>query len=410
MSYNTVTLSCGLRVIHLHSSSPVVYCGYGIKAGTRDEAEGEEGMAHFCEHATFKGTERHRSRHVISCLESVGGDLNAFTNKESTFYHAAILKDNLPRAVDLLTDIVFHSTYPEAEISREIEVICDEIESYNDSPAELIYDDFENIIFAGHPLGHNILGSAERLRTFTGESARCFTSRHYRPDNAVFFAYGDIDFRRLVRLLDSALGGIKLDGMLSGEERTSVSLPKYVPVQKIIDKSTHQAHVMLGCRAYGVNDERRMPLYLINNILGGPGMSAKFNLALRERNGLVYTVESSMLCYSDTGLWSVYFGCDPHDINRCMRLVRRELDRVMRCSLTQTQLSAAKKQIKGQIAVASDARESFAIDFAKNYLHYGREKSLERLFSAIDGITAEQIQHVAQELFAPENLTTLIYK
>ena len=205
MKYNTTTLPNGLRIIHLPSSSPVVYCGYQIAAGTRNELQGEEGLAHFCEHVTFKGTERRGALQIINALEQVGGELNAFTNKEDTTFYAAIHRDHLRRAIDLLTDIVFHSQYPQAEIDKEIEVICDEIESYNDSPAELIYDEFENILFEGHPLGHNILGQAEQLRTYTTEDALRFTRRHYRPDNAILFVYGDVEFCQVVKLLKKAL-------------------------------------------------------------------------------------------------------------------------------------------------------------------------------------------------------------
>ena len=202
MNYNTYTLPNGLRVIHLPSASPVVYCGYEIAAGTRDEEPGEEGLAHFVEHVTFKGTARRRSMQILNTLERVGGDLNAFTQKEDTVYYAAILKEHLPKAVDVLTDIVFHSTYPQTEIDKEVEVICDEIESYNDSPAELIYDDFENILFEGHPLGHNILGNAERVRKFTTEDALRFARKYYRPENSIFFAYGDVEFEKLKKIIE----------------------------------------------------------------------------------------------------------------------------------------------------------------------------------------------------------------
>lgn len=407
MEYNTLTLPNGLRIIHLPSASPVVYCGYCIAAGTRDERPGEEGMAHFCEHATFKGTGRRRSWHILNCLESVGGDLNAFTAKEETVYHAAILRDHFARAVDLLTDIVFHSRYPQQEIDKEVEVICDEIESYNDSPAELIYDEFENMLFSGHPLGHNILGRAERLRTFTSADALGFTRRLYRPDNAVFFAYGDIPFARVARLLEKATADFP--PALPRGERPPGCLPPYGPREATADRGTHQAHVMIGTRAYSAHDDRRMALYLLNNLLGGPGMNARLNIALRERNGLVYTVDSSMVSYSDTGSWCIYFGCDPHDVRRCRRLIRRELDRVALRPLSPAQLAAAKKQLKGQLAVACDSRESFALDFAKGYLHYGREKDPEAIFGRIDAITADSIQQVARELFAPGSLTVLTY-
>lgn len=452
MKYNTYTLDNGLRIIHLPSDSKVVYCGYQINAGTQNEEPGEEGLAHFCEHVTFKGTERRKAWHILNCLESVGGDLNAYTNKEGTIYYSAILKEHIARAVDLLTDIVFHSVYPQAEIDKEVEVICDEIESYNDSPAELIYDEFENIIFKGSPLGHNILGTAEQVRSFKTEDALRFTRKLYRPDNAIFFAYGDIDFKKLVKLIRKALADddsgkvaenaansvgklaeeklpqISQITQISGDENSitteksvssvkSVGPENYPSVGKeiagqtiVMQKNTHQAHVMIGTRAYDVSDSRRMPLYLLNNMLGGPGMNAKLNLALREHNGLVYTVESTMVAYGDTGIWSIYFGCDEHDVKRCLRLVRKELDKFMQKPLSEAQLKAAKKQIKGQIGVACDNRENFALDFGKSFLHYGWEKNVDRLYKQVDEITAEQIQAVAQELFDKDRLTTLIFR
>ena len=448
MKYNTYTLDNGLRIIHLPSDSQVVYCGYQINAGTRNEEPGEEGLAHFCEHVTFKGTERRKAWHILNCLESVGGDLNAYTNKEGTVYYSAILKEHIAKAVDLLSDIVFHSVYPQAEIDKEVEVICDEIESYNDSPAELIYDEFENILFKGSPLGHNILGTAEQVRAFKTEDALRFTRKLYRPDNAIFFAYGDIDFKKLVKLIQKALGecpkGRELacsadcksaetpteeriaeetptgetptEEMEAGDANHKVQSSKFNVQSKVagqtivMQKNTHQAHVMIGTQAYDVNDDRRMPLYLLNNMLGGPGMNAKLNLALREHNGLVYTVESTMVAYGDTGTWSIYFGCDEHDVKRCLRLVRKELDKFMQKPLSDAQLKAAKKQIKGQIGVACDNRENFALDFGKSFLHYGWEKNVDRLYEQVDEITAAQIQAVAQELFDKDRLTTLIFK
>ena len=409
MEYNTITLPNGLRVIHLHSQSPVVYCGYEVCAGTRDERSGEEGIAHFCEHVTFKGTEHRTAMQILNRLESVGGELNAFTNKEDTVYYSAILKEHFPRAVDLLTDIVFFSTYPQHEINKEVEVICDEIESYNDSPAELIYDDFESAVFAGHPLGHNILGSEEMLKGYTTEDALRFTRRYYRPENTVFFVSGDVDFKRVVALVKKATASFPEAQPLIDVTPAAV-LPDYEPQTIRHDRGTHQAHVMVGNRAYSVHDKRRMPLYLLNNILGGPGMNARLNISLRERNALVYTVESSMVCYSDTGLWTTYFGCDPKDVDKCLRFVRRELDKVMQRPLSANQLRMAKHQIKGQIGVACDNRESFALDFGKTFLHYGWKKNVESLMEDIDRITAEEIQQVAQEIFAEDRLTTLIYE
>lgn len=402
-----MTLSNGLRVIHQPSDSNVVYCGYELNVGTRNEEPGYEGMAHFCEHVSFKGTKRRKSWHISNALESVGGDLNAYTNKEDTVYYAAVLKEHTARAIDLLTDIVFYSTYPQAEIDKEVEVICDEIESYNDSPAELIYDEFENLLFANHALGHNILGTAERVRSFKTADAQHFTQRYYRPENSIFFLYGDVDFKRVVRLLERATSDFAPSKPII-EPALNQPLPPNMP--DFIEKNhgTHQAHVMVGTRGYDIHDKRRMSLYLLNNLLGGPGMNARLNLSLRERHGLVYTVESSMVSYCDTGVWAIYFGCDPKDVGRCLKLVRKELDRVIQKPLSDTQLRAVKKQIKGQIGVACDNRESFALDFGKSYLHYGWERDLNSLFRHIDEVTAESMQQVAAELMQQERLTTLV--
>ena len=430
--YNTYTLKNGLRIIHLPSPSQVVYCGYQIAAGTRNESSGEEGIAHFCEHMTFKGTERRNAIQIINALEGVGGELNAFTNKEDTVFYAAISKEHFSQAVDTLTDIVFHSQYPQHEIEKEVEVICDEIESYNDSPAELIYDDFENIIFEGHPLGHNILGNAEQLRTYTTEDALRFVRRNYRTNNAIFFAYGDVDFAKICKSVECRTDSVECRvenvefataaeiscgavarsssaGLLPEGRKNSklYTLNSQLIVRQL---STHQSHVMLGTRAYDIHHPMRIPLYLLNNILGGPGMNARLNISLRERNGLVYTVESTMVSYSDTGIWCIYFGCDSHDIKRCLKLVRRELDKMMQKPLSASQLRNAKRQLKGQIAIACDNREQFALDFGKSFLHYGWEKDITHLYESIDKVTAEDIQKVANELFATNMLTTLIYK
>ena len=417
--YNTCTLKNGLRIIHLPSSSQVVYCGYDIAAGTRNELPGEEGLAHFCEHISFKGTARRNALQIINAIEGLGGELNACTNKEDTVYYAAISKEHFYQVVDVLTDIVFHSQYPQHEIDKEVEVICDEIESYNDSPAELIYDEFENLLFKGHPLGHNILGKAEQLRTYTTADALRFVQRNYRPEQMVFFVYGDIDFKRLIsspKFMDVPSGKAERGEIKRGLNEMidppicSGPQPPSLGGTYTIEKSTHQAHVMMGCQAYAYNDPRRMALYLLNNILGGPGMNARLNLSLRERHGLVYTVESTMVTYGDTGVWSIYFGCDHHDINRCCRLVRHELDRLMQKPLSQRQLMIAKRQLKGQLAIACDNREQFALDFGRSYLHHGHERNLDALYRRIDALTAEELQTIACELFAPDHMTTLIFK
>lgn len=413
MNYNITTLSGGLRVIHRPTASAVVYCGYQVAAGTRHELPGEEGLAHFCEHMTFKGTRRRSAVQIINALEQVGGELNAFTNKEDTTFYAAVGRDHVSRAVDLLTDIVFHSEYPQPEVEKEAEVVCDEIESYNDSPAELIYDEFENLLFQGHPLGHNILGTADRVRSYRSDDVSRFARRHYRPGNAVFFIDGDVSFQRVVRLLEAnlsreySLSRESSPARMPGLSRAACPATPFSVTRR---QGTHQAHVMLGTQAYAYDDPRRMTLYLLNNILGGPGMNARLNLALRERNGLVYTVESSMTCYGDTGLWAVYFGCDPHDVSHCLRLVRHQLDRLRQRPLSATQLRTAQRQLKGQLAIACDNREQFALDFGRSFLHRGTERHLGRLFASIDAVTVEELQGVALELFDEQRLSTLIFR
>lgn len=413
-NYNIATIGNGLRIIHLPSTSPVVYCGITIAAGSRHEAPDEEGVAHFCEHMSFKGTRRRSAIQILNCLESVGGDLNAFTNKEDTTFYAAIQKEHFSRAADLLTDIVFCSQYPQHEIEHEVDVICDEIESYNDSPAELIYDIFENQLFQSHPLGHNILGTRQQVLRFTSQHALRFTNRYYRPDNAVFFVYGDINFKQLVKRLEGSIEKAEDRGPRTGVEGESTAVANSTPYtphsnpSPLVPNTHHQAHVMLGCRSFSYDDPQRMPLFLLNNILGGPGMNARLNLKLREQHGLVYTVESAMASYSDTGVWSVYFGCDHHDVKRCIRMVSHELDRMMQSPLSERQLASAKRQLKGQLAIAADNHEQYALDMAKHFLHYGRERSLDQLIAQIDAITACQLQDVAQRLFAPEHMQQLI--
>ena len=302
----------------------------------------------------------------------------------------------------------------------EVEVICDEIESYNDSPSELIYDEFENIIFEGTPLGHNILGTADHVRQFKTADAKRFTSRLYRPERAVFFASGDVSFDHLVSLLCEALHTEVASTPLGNDENDTQAgegQAHRLPISSHLQgktfkkqRDTHQAHVVMGCRGYAVSHPRRIALYLLNNILGGPGMNARLNLSLRERNGLVYTVESTSVNYAQTGLWCIYFGCDHADVDRCLALVRDELDAFIQEPLEEEALRKAQQQIKGQIALACDNRENFAIDFGKSFLHYGKERDIARLYAEIDAVTTADIQAVAQELFPASNLTTLIYE
>ena len=398
------------RYIFQHHASPVVYCGFVVCAGTSNEEPDDLGMAHFLEHMSFKGTRRRRAYHINSFLERVGGDLNAFTNKVETVFHATVLRRDFARAVDLLADVVFNSQYPEHEIQREVEVICDEIDSYEDSPSELIFDHFEQILFKGHPLGRDILGTKERLRQYHTADAHRFASRYYRPDNVVFFAYGDLDEatvrRTLARYMPQDLPTLP-----------QFTLPTFAPLPPhtggdtiIVNKNTHQAHVIVGTRAVGGHDERRYALSLLNNILGGPGMNSRLTSRLREKAGLVYTIDSYLYVYPDTGVWEIYFGCDPGDVERCLKLVHDELRRIIEKPLTPTQLASAKAQLIGQMGIAADNNESYAITLGKTFAHYGKRYDPEAQAEHIRALTAKELQNAAAEFLRDESLTTLVFK
>ena len=405
MTYNTHTLPNGIRIIHAPNQSAVAYCGFAIDAGTRDEAENEQGMAHFVEHLIFKGTQKRHAWHIINRMENVGGDLNAYTNKEETVVYSAFLAEHFPRAVELLADIVFHSTFPQAEIDKEVEVIIDEIQSYEDSPCELIFDDFEELIFPNHPLGRNILGKPDLLHQFKTEDALRFTSRYYRPENVIFFVQGNVDFKRVIRLVEKATADLNSSASTFERKRPDI----YVPKTLTLHRDTHQAHVMIGSRGYAAHNEKRTALYLLNNILGGPGMNSRLNVALRERSGLVYNVEANLTSYTDTGVFCIYFGTEHDHVERCIRLVKKELKRLCDKPLTSTQLNAAKKQIIGQIGVARDNAENTALGMAKTFLHYGEMDDPKKLFQRIEALTAKELWEVSNEMFAEDYLSTLIY-
>lgn len=409
---NTSTLSNGIRIIHHPSPTNVAYCGIAIDAGTRDELPSEYGIAHFCEHMLFKGTNRRSAWHILNRMERVGGDLNAYTTKEETVVYAAFMKEHLDRAVELICDVVFNSTFPQHEMDKEAEVIVEEIESYHDSPADLIFDDFENMLFKGHALGHDILGDSERIRSYRREDIIGFTSRLYRPERMIFFVFGDYDFRKVEHIVE------KYTSLYSHAESSQTEadvmterLPFCDYHQTIVREShdTHQAHVLLGCPAYDAEDDRRIALYFLNNIIGGPGMNSLLNLALREHSGLVYTVESTLTNYTDTSTFAIYFGCDPHDVEKCLRIVRKEFDKLMSAPIDDRRYRAYMKQIKGQIGVACDNFESLALDMAKSFLHYGKFDTIEETYQLLDMLNPQLLHQVANEILTPDHLSQLIY-
>lgn len=406
MNYIAHTLPNGLRMVHMPVDSPVSYCGFAVNAGTRDEATDEFGLAHFVEHMMFKGTAKRRSWHILNRMENVGGELNAYTTKEETFVYSVFMEEHFSRAFELMTDLIFHSNFPEQEIEKEVDVILDEINSYEDSPSELIFDEFENLLFKGHALGHNILGDEASLLRFTTETGCSFMRRFYAPENMVFFSTGRKDFNKIVKLAERYLSDISFS---MAPRNRQVPQPSEV-VHRKVHKDTHQAHVLIGGRAFSMHDDKRVPLFILNNLLGGPGMNSRLNVSLREKHGLVYNVESNVTAYTDTGVASIYFGTDPKNREKATRLVLRELEKLRDTRLTASQLAAAKKQLIGQLGVSSDNKEGLFLGLGKSYLHYNRYDALPEVFEQIGQINAEQLQEVANEVFAPDKLFSLIYE
>jgi predicted Zn-dependent peptidase len=408
MTCFTHTFPNGLRLIHLPSDLPVSYCGFAVNAGARDEDPGRYGLAHFVEHLLFKGTARRKARHILNRMDAVGGELNAYTTKEDTFVYAVFMEEHFRRAFELLADIVFRSVFPPQEIEKEIDVIRDEINTYKDSPSELIFDEFEDLLFRGHPLGHNILGDEAALAGFTGESGRSFTRRFYAPSNMVFFSMGRIRPEKILHAAEEAWNEPPAPALPL--RRTP---PEALPAQDLrLKRDTHQTHVILGGPAYSMyaDDRKRIPLFLLNNLLGGGSMNSRLNLALREQHGLVYSVESNLTAYTDTGLASIYFGTDPRHAAKALRLVHKELNRVCETRLSTSQLAALKKQVRGQLAVSGDNRENLFLGAGKQFLHHNRYETLPEVFGKIERATAGEILEVANEVFAAGRLSSLTYE
>ncbi|NMB49258.1 MAG: insulinase family protein, partial [Bacteroidales bacterium] len=364
MKYRTHTLTNGLRIIYSLHLSEISYCGFVINAGTRDEMLDEYGMAHFVEHMLFKGTKRRKAHHIINRIENVGGEMNAYTTKEETFVYSAFPEEYFPRAVDLLGDMVFHSEFAGKQIERERDVVLDEINSYLDTPTDLIYDDFENLLFTGHDLGHYILGNPESLKTFDTQRLKSFVEREYNPASMVFFFLGKTPFSKVVKQVEKHLASVSANGILSKKrvEPTDSAIRKEMKCKGIM-----QTHVMMGRTTYDMHHPDRYALYLLNNVLGGNGMNSRLNVALREKNGLVYNVESNAEFYTDTGVFSLYFACNPQNVDRCVHLVEKELERLREEKLTPVQLATAKKQLKGQLMISAENHENVALSMAKDF-------------------------------------------
>lgn len=400
----TAILPNGLRVVHCRQGGNVSYCGVAVNAGTRDERPDENGLAHLVEHTIFKGTARRKACHIRTRMESVGGELNAYTTKEETVLYSIYPSAYHERAMELLGDLVAHATFPDEEFEKEREVVREEIDMYRDTPSELVYDEFEIRLFAGHPLGRNILGTADELSAMSPMQARAFMARCYKAGEMVFFSYANAPMSKVVEWAQRYFGDLSCG--MRGESRQGPAA--MVPFDERIPYDTHQAHVVWGCRAYDLYDERRLALLLLNNMIGGPGQNSLLNVALREQRGYVYAVESSVVNYTDTGLFTVYFGTDGKYVGRCLRRIAGEMERLRHGGLTPWRVAAAKKQYRGQLLVAEDNNESLALALGKSYMRYGSVLSQEEQAQRIEAVTVEQMQAVADDIMDTRQWSLLV--
>ena len=405
MNYDTFTLDNGIRLIHLRSNNFVAHLALLVQTGSRDEDENEHGLAHLTEHLLFKGTGKRKAYHIISRLEDVGGELNAYTTKEETCIYASFLKEHFTRAAELFRDIMFNSVFHHKEINREKYVIIDEINSYLDNPGELIFDEFEELLFKGHPLGRNILGTPASLELTGKPEILRFTEQNYATEEMVICAIGNISFNRFKSVMLRQFGDIRPKSRI--KFRDQVNNISSGSVSK--EKSTHQAHTIMGRTGYAITDERRLALHLLNNILGGPGLNSRLNMALRERNGYSYHTESHYHSYADTGVVYIYFSGDKNKLHRSKDIVLKELRKLRNNRLGDVQLLKARRQLMGQIAISAEHHESLMLAMAKSYLIFNKVDSLEEIRRKIDAITPGQILEIANEVLDEEKLFCLTY-
>lgn len=405
MIIETHTLKNGIRLIHVPVNSEVAHLGVIINAGSRDELKNEHGLAHFIEHLLFKGTGKRKAYHVIDRIESVGGEINAYTTKEETCVYSSFLKDDYRRSVELLSDIIFNSSFPEKEMKKEKEIILDEINSYKDSPAELIYDDFEELIFKDASIGRNILGNRKNLQKFERVDIDKFLKRNYLTSEIVISSVGNISFNKLLKYTDKYFGVIEQNSI----ERDRNSISSYEPVFKKVRKRTHQSHCIIGTTAYDVKDKKRLGLVLLNNLLGGPGFNSRLNIAVREKHGYAYNIDSIYNPYSDTGVFSIYVGSDKENMDKAVKLIHKELNILSQVKLTDNQLKKAKKQLLGQVVIYADNNENLMLSNGKSYLVFNKVDSLEEIKEKIDNISATDLVDIASEIFSTNQLSTLVY-
>ena len=404
--YETYILKNGLKVIHQQVGGKAAWCGLIIGVGSRDAKVEEVGIAHFIEHVIFKGTEKRKAYHILSRIEDVGGELNAYTTKEDTCIYASFLPKDYERTLDLFSDIIFHSVYPEKEIEKEKEVVIDEINSYKDSPSELIFDDFEELIYKGYSIGQNILGGEERVKELTRGDVLDFVKQNYQPNRMVISSIGDIPFDKLVRMIERYFGDIPSEEVPLVRVRPEL----YIPQRKEIEMETYQNHCVIGNVAYNYTQDDRLVLSLLVNMLGGSGMNSRLNLNIREKHGLAYNIEASYTPYSDTGVFTVYFGCDSQYLKKCMKLCQKEMTLFCEQILGQKQLRKAKNQMIGQMILSSENHENMMLSMGKSFLVFGKLDDLETICTEVEHITPELMQKVAQDIFAADKQSVLIYK
>lgn len=390
------TLPSGLRIVHQQSKSHVEYCGVAINVGSRDEAVNQYGLAHFVEHTIFKGTKHRKSWHIINRMEAIGGELNAYTTKEETILYSVFPYGNVRRAIELISDLVISSQFPANELNKEREVVADEINSYLDTPSEAVYDDFEDLMFAGSALGHNILGTVDAISGFTQDVCRQYLKDYYTAENMVLFYMGKTKPDKIFSLAEDYFSTLVPKGV-SRQRVMPIVQPQFDEVKNI---GSHQSHTIIGAHLPGLYSEMRYPIALFANLLGGPGMNSLLNVALRERRGLVYNVEASTAMFTDAGALMIYFGCDPDDLTRCRNIVRQTLDRMIDGGLSVRAIEAAKKQYLGQLAVASDNREQVALSLGRSMMYFGDIKSPDDIKNQILAITPDDVRQVAEMMSA----------
>ncbi len=400
--------SNGLRLIHQHinSDSVVAHLGLIINVGSRDELKKETGLAHFIEHVIFKGTKKRKAYHILSRLEDVGGEINAYTSKEETVIQTAFLHQHYERSIELIADIVINSTFPQKELEKEKEVVIDEINSYKDTPSEQIFDDFDQLLFPNHSLGNNILGTKAKVRKYTQEHVLSFVKKHYKAGEMVISSIGNIEFEKLIRLIEKHFGNLSA----GNQDKKRKSPDTYQKIEINKKRRVYQAHCIIGNRAYHLQDEKRVAFSLLNNYLGGPGLNSRLNLGIREKYGFTYNLESNYTALSDTGHFSIYLGTDPLYLNKTIELVHQELSNLRDKKLGPQQLRKAQQQLIGQIAISEESNANKMLNNARSLLSYGKISNMKQIQDKIQGISMESVQEVAQEIFNPDHLSMLIYQ